>query len=155
MQADASWNCFEQVRPRGPTGYCYAGTSASFIFSLAPEEPERFRPTGANTGYQSASRYLWPSWGFHDLYLGSTGAPGANGYCDQGATFAGSPNQVCGGGLDRPGKCKGLGCWGETQLEVWRLATAAKSEVAAPGVRMKTGAGDQDAAPSPLLHWRP
>jgi hypothetical protein len=30
----------------------------------------------------------------------------------------------------------------------WQLATAAKSEAAAAGVRMKTGAGDQDAAPS-------
>lgn len=161
-QADASWNCF----PPGPTGYCYSGTSACFLFGLGPrEEPQRFGRTGTDAGYQFASRYLWPSWGYHvrgiklpplaprpapralhlvrinlvapavsqgarefiylvsqDLYMGSTGPPGANGYCDMGATFNGRPNQVCGGGWVSPGKCSGLGCWGETQLEVWRLA---------------------------------
>ena len=128
MQADASWNCF----PKGPTGYCYSGTSACFIFRLGPEEPERFPPTGTDTGYQSVSRYLWPSWGYHDLYMGSTGPPGANGYCDQGETFTGRPNQVCGGGWDGAGKCEGLGCWGKTQLEVWRLATAEDELVQTP-----------------------
>ena len=118
-QADGSWNCF----PKGPTGYCYRGTSACFIFRLGPGEPERFAPTGTDTGYQSVSRYLWPSWGYRDLYMGSTGPPGANGFCDQGATYAGRPNQVCGGGWAGAGKskCEGLGCWGETELEVWRL----------------------------------
>ena len=77
--------------------------------------------------------------------MGSTGPPGANGYCDQGATYVGSRNQVCGGGWDAAGKCEGLGCWGETELEVWRLATPGQEdELAAAAARMKTG--DHDAA---------
>ena len=39
--------------------------------------------------------------------MGSTGPPGANGYCDQGESFTGRPNQVCGGGWDGAGKCEG------------------------------------------------
>ena len=71
--------------------------------------------------------------------MGSTGPPGANGYCDQGATFVGRPNQICGGGWDGAGKCEGFGCWGETQLEVWRLATVEDELVHTPaGARMKT-----------------
>ena len=80
---------------------------------------------------------MWPSWGYHDLNMGSTGPPGASGYCDQGATYAGRPNQICGGGWVGPGKCEGLGCWGETQLEVWRLATA-EDELAAADAWIKT-----------------
>ena len=65
--------------------------------------------------YQCVGPTWWPVWGYNnDLYMGGAGPPGT-GYaqCNQGTTYSGSPNQVCGGQYD----------WGETALEVWRLAT--------------------------------
>lgn len=57
-----------------------------------------------------------------DLYMGYEGPPGDYGYCDQGGTYAGSRNDACGGGYEIGKPCGGLGCWGKTDLEAWRLA---------------------------------
>ena len=62
--------------------------------------------------------------------------PGTGGSCNQGSTYTGSNNQVCGS----------LSNWGQTQLEVWRLVTA--EELAATEARMKTD--DHDVVPSPF-----
>ena len=112
---------------------CTKGTSACF------REPERFGPTGTDTYYQAVVPSYWSAWGGgDDLHMGQDGPPGTNGHCDQGSTYAGSPNQICGGEYN----------WGETQLEVWRLATPGKEdELAAAAARMKTGNHDA-AAPT-------
>ena len=47
--------------------------------------------------------------GASDLAFRLYGALGADGYCDQGATYAGAPNAACGGHLN----------WGATEMEVW------------------------------------
>jgi hypothetical protein len=51
-----------------------------------------------------------------DLYIGHDGPPGSNGYCSLGNTYTGTDKQVCGGSDSQY-------TWGETDLEVWRLAT--------------------------------
>jgi hypothetical protein len=63
------------------------------------------------TWYQYAGPSEWPSWGHgYDLNMGNgNGPPGVNGYCDQGDTYAGSPNEACGGKWN----------WGPTDLKVW------------------------------------
>eukprot|EP01051_Picozoa_sp_SAG22_P019708 SAG22_NODE_3725_length_1558_cov_1.354352_2_plen_256_part_01 len=45
-----------------------------------------------------------------DLNMGCCGPPGTYGQCNQGQTYDGSPDQVCGGSNN----------WGETRLQVWR-----------------------------------
>jgi hypothetical protein len=100
--------------------FCYDRTSASksFLFSLGPEAPERFGPTGLNTFYQFVHPLGWPVWGAGilastDLFVGEfNGTLGATGDCHQGVTFTGSVGQIC-GGRDN---------WGKTGMEVWRLA---------------------------------
>ena len=109
-QGDANWS-----------GTAYKGTSACFIFGLGPGKPQRFSPNGKNTNFQRA--FSWPHWGDGnasraDLSMGSNGPPGTDGHCDQGTTYSGHRNQICGG--DR-------GTWGETQLEVWHPRTACES----------------------------
>ena len=131
-QAAGSWSktacCAVSANTCGFFGqdYCVDNTAASdFIFRLQPGEPQFFLPTGTGsyrTRYQYAGPSEWPSWGHgYDLNMGSHGGPpGANGYCDQGDTYAGSPNEAWGGGWDGNGKpCEGLGCWGPTDMEVW------------------------------------
>ena len=102
------------------------GTAASFIFSLGPGEPKRFPSTGNNAIYLSSGWNYWPTWGAHgnfgDLTMGYNGPVGANGYCNQGHTYAGGAS-ICGGNSQRGSP------WGKTDLEVWRLV-----EVAPPGV---------------------
>ena len=50
--------------------------------------------------------------------MGSTGPPGgSSGHCNQGHTYAGSKNEVCGGND-----------WDATQLEVWRPACTSCGE---------------------------
>ena len=46
-----------------------------------------------------------------DLSIGLTSGPpgGYNGRCEQGGTYAGTPNEICGGYEN----------WGETAVEVW------------------------------------
>ena len=94
--------------------------TTNFIFGLGPGSPERFDTNGADTQYQASMPDYWPTWGSepnHDLKMGQSGllpagGPlGEDGLCQQGNTYAGSPNQVCGG----------RGNWGETRLQVWRV----------------------------------
>ena len=96
--------------------YCIdRAASSDFLFRLQPGEPERFLPKGGTgddaTWYQLVVPVYWPIWGDgRDLTMGSNGPPG--GYCDQGSTYAGSPNEACGGDY---------GTWGPTDVEVWFL----------------------------------
>jgi hypothetical protein len=89
--------------------------SGDFIFGLAPQAPARFNPTGSDTNYQYTVSDSWPGWGHYgsDLQIGRNEGPpsGLGGFCDQGTTYSGTPDQICGGGV---------GTWGATQLEVWR-----------------------------------
>jgi len=111
--ADTEWN-----------GRTYGGTDASFIFGLGPEEPERFGPTGKDTNFVISSQQQWPTFGGGDLMMGLGGLNNDGGYnnpvgasgakCNQGSTYTGSPDQICGASGDK--------LWGETELEVWRLA---------------------------------
>ena len=96
--------------------------SDDFLFGLwmpgraGGEGPERYLPTGKDTQYQFVDPDYWPLWGQYgsDLNLGSSNGPpgGSVGCCQQGNTYAGSPNEICGGYHN----------WGVTQLEVWRPA---------------------------------
>ena len=52
--------------------------------------------------------------GHDDGPLGGSSANSA--YCNQGHTYAGSPNQICGGHQN----------WAATQLEVWRPACTSR-----------------------------
>ena len=90
-----------------------------------PGEPERFGPTHKyNGGYQFNDPRFWPTWGGPsdaDLLMGEEkvgpgvvygGPPSTSGMCGQGVIYGGHANQICGG----------LHNWGETEIEVWRLA---------------------------------
>lgn len=108
-QADATWS----------GGEAYKGTAACFIFGLEPGLPQRFGPkASAENKYQSVGPNWWPQWGEsgpygqYDLTLGRDGSVGNHGCCNQDHTYAGVPNQICGGATN----------WGQTELEVWRLA---------------------------------
>ena len=72
------------------------------------------RSVREEVSYRDRSR--WPSWGIdygHDLQFGSSGALGQGAQCDQGRTYAGVPNDACGGYSGaRPN-------WGATEMEVW------------------------------------
>lgn len=123
-QADASWS--------GPG--VNKGTSACFIFGLGPGTPERFLPKagGARAVYMYAWPNYWPTWGpgplpwsnpNDDLMMGYNGdpsanapggPPGVNAFCNQGHTYEGSPNEICGGSKN----------WGTTNVEIWREALA-------------------------------
>ena len=68
----------------------------------------------------------WPNFGNGaDLRLGQAqaGQDGTLGaawqaYCNQGTSYQGSPNEVCGGGVGN-GVTYGPGAWGETEMEMW------------------------------------
>ena len=110
--------------------YCYDETAAaSFLFGLGPELPARFglsntastRPSNGRWHYLTVSASQWPIWGDSDLQMagsvsdpgmGPGGPPGVSGRCNQGGTYEGSLDQVCGGGDN----------WGETWLQVWAAA---------------------------------
>ena len=99
---------------------------SDFIFRLEPGELQRFMPKGGTgdiaTWYQAVGPSQWPHWGVWsapppgkvptwrgDLSMGYAGPPGGgSGLCEQGETYAGSPNDACGGGI-----------WGPTAVEVW------------------------------------
>ena len=94
-----------------------AGTAANFIFGLGPGAPARFDPTHKyDGGYQFNAPRFWPTWGGPsnaDLLMGDyEGPPSTSGMCSQGVIYGGHANQICGG----------LHNWGETEIEVWRLA---------------------------------
>eukprot|EP01052_Picozoa_sp_SAG31_P029471 SAG31_NODE_2932_length_4897_cov_9.890163_1_plen_1249_part_00 len=130
--AEHSWSsdacCLDGANQCYPTSCVDQTAAANFIFGLAPGAPERFDYSGTAIGihrYQQANPAYWPTWGQSgDLWIGRDGAPGAMGFCTQGGTYAGAPDQICGGGYDigGGGPCTGLGCWGETRLVVWRIA---------------------------------
>ena len=103
-------------------GGCYDRSAASdFLFRLQPGVPKRYLPTGGtdNDWYQCSHTALdyWPAWGDLDLYMGYSGPPGHNGYCQQGHTYA-----AAAGSLNQSNQaCGGEGNWGHTDLEVWIL----------------------------------
>ena len=119
-----SWSkeaCCEDPRNDCESTYCFDHTSSQdFLFGLwmpgreGGGGPQRYLPTGADTDYQLVGPGYWPYWGTHsDLTMGYSGPlGGSTGYCNQGSTYAGSRNEIC-GGYDN---------WGATQLEVWRPA---------------------------------
>ena len=111
----ASWQCpppcsngYDDIY-----GYDFATEAAGdFLFRLGPGAgPVAYRPTGKNTNYQRRDPGRWPIWGSGDLGFGVSGAlgQGSSAFCDQGSTYAGEPNDACGGG----------GNWGATEMEVW------------------------------------
>lgn len=99
-------------------GYCHdRSASADFLFGLWPGPPARFLPKNT-TGYQTVASSYWPVWGDgrsygNDLDMGGTGVLGADSYCNQGSSYDGSLNKICGGVQN----------WGQTEMEVWRIAT--------------------------------
>ena len=130
--ADASWHTSSPSRP-------YVGTKDCFLYKLGPKQ-ERFGPT-AKAKTDTAKKYMyanpkhWPTFGssgdlgfgrpsLGQVYNSSThSCGGVNSYknescgggCSGGtvaSTYSASPNQVCGGFKN----------WGETEMEVWRLA---------------------------------
>jgi hypothetical protein len=94
-------------------------SSQDFLFGLwmpGGKGPQRFLPTGNDIRYQYVSSDRWPEWGGGskiELRVGQQNGHlgGAFGACNP-LTFAGSDDEICGGG----------GNWGATQLEVWRPA---------------------------------
>ena len=70
---------------------------------------------GIGTGGSSMDDTEYPTWSHVDLALSTTGtALGNTGSCAPGHVYAGTTNQICGGGH-----------WGDTNLEVWIPASAA------------------------------
>eukprot|EP01044_Picomonas_judraskeda_P014454 COSAG03_NODE_2296_length_2907_cov_2.655271_3_plen_278_part_00 len=108
--------CAVSANTCGPD-YCTDRTSAgNWLFRLGPGAPGKFGPNGANTAFQFVVPTEWPKWGDggYDLYMGCYDALGATSSCWEGSTYAGAPNQVCGG--------NGNWDWGETNMEVWYMA---------------------------------
>jgi hypothetical protein len=121
--------CAQAARPWHFTACCAVGANScygslcedhtaaeDFLFRLQPDAPQRFDPIpGGNTEYQLVGPGWWPVWGVYgDLTMGYDGPPGgADGYCSQGSTYSGSPNEACGGVI---------GTWGRTDMEAWRPA---------------------------------
>ena len=102
---------FGQASWAGNGGWATEATG-DFLFRLGPGAgPVAYRPTGDDTHYQLRGPYYWPWWGYYDLSFGSYGALGQGNFaqCDQGTTYAGEPNDACGG----------AGNWGATEMEVW------------------------------------
>ena len=162
-QASGSWGAEEccknsangcHNRNGGAYGIsCWDRTaSADFIFGLAPGRPAKFGPTGANTNYHLASGLgAWPRWGYgpapyhpSDLNFGLSGGAmghrGYSGFCAQGSTYGGQPNQICGGGDVVWGEngthWQQLGNgkpWGTTQMEVWCLSCRTTADCSGHG----------------------
>ncbi len=113
------WTCAENWTKGCTYTFCSDTTSAdNFLFTLGPGPPAKFGTTGNDDSYQSTSpeRYeVWQIWGTGtagngDLRMGDNQALGVEARCDQGKTYAGTSNQICGGST---------GTWGETNMEVW------------------------------------
>ena len=90
-------------------------SSSDWLFGLWPGPPQRFEPTGTNTAYQTVGAGEWPQWGGNgsgdDLAIVVTSyAPDvSHGTCQQGGTYRGTHNEICGGEAN----------WGATDVEVW------------------------------------
>ena len=119
LQAAGSWSVDACCAVHGNDCNRYANppfcidraSSSDWLFGLWPGPPQRFEPTGADTGYQRVWADAWPAWGNgFDLAIGQTsGAPGgSDGYC-QGGTYRGTEGEICGGDNN----------WGATDVEVW------------------------------------
>ena len=86
-------------------------------------------PPVACRNYLLAAGDAWPIWGYSSdpsLSMGNDGPPGANAAgCRAGARGGGVYQPVGGNPVDPPicGSIS-LDVFGETQLEVWRMATA-------------------------------
>ena len=108
----------------GQDSWCADQTASDdFLFGLwmpgraGGEGPHRYLPTGTDTHYQDVRPEYWPVWGGNGaLSMGGQEANGPlggdNAKCQQGNTYAGFCNEICGGQYN----------WGATQLEVWRPA---------------------------------
>jgi hypothetical protein len=109
--AQASWG-----------GHSWAtGASGDFLFGLGPGAMATYRPRpGGGSTYQERQGAHWPHWGsgdasssgdlvFAEYGVLGVGASGRTAHCDQGNTYEGVPNEVCGGS----------GNWGATEMEVW------------------------------------
>lgn len=93
--------------------FCQESCAADFIFKLAPGDPTKYAPTGTDHDFQDAEPKHWPCWGTgDDLLIGKSGPPGQGAKCKQGHTYAGNESEACGGGV---------GTWGHTDIEVWRM----------------------------------
>ena len=81
-----------------PTACATIAAASDFLFRL------RFLPAGGtdNDWHQQAASNYWPAWGDLDLYMGSSGSPSHNGFCQQGHTYAGSPTRHAGAGAAGP-----------------------------------------------------
>lgn len=93
--------------------FCQQSCAADYIFKLSPGEMTKYPTTGTNDDYQDAEPKHWPCWGTgDDLLIGRAGPPGQGAKCKQGHTYAGNESEACGGGI---------GTWGHTDVEVWRM----------------------------------
>ena len=79
-------------------------SSDDFLFGLwmpgraGGAGPARYLPKGTIDIYQTATPDSWLDWGNSDLSMGDkNGLGGSYAYCNQGNTYAGSPNEICGG----------------------------------------------------------
>ena len=110
------------MRPWASSG-TYMAAAGDFLFRLGPGAAAGYKPKGgagsdSNTYYQFRRHDCWPEWGYHDgadLNFGYCG--GALGYlasCNQGHTYEGKANDVCGSRYN----------WGTTEMEVWYRVVA-------------------------------
>ena len=85
--------------------------SGDFLFRLGPGAAAVYRPKpGGGTHYQGSQPRAWPRWGQGtNLRFGLYGALGQSAFCNQGYTYEGAPDEVCGGKY----------VWGATEMEVW------------------------------------
>eukprot|EP01046_Picozoa_sp_COSAG06_P007140 COSAG06_NODE_344_length_17074_cov_116.626510_19_plen_166_part_00 len=81
--------------------------------AVPPEPTPAPAPAPQRSYAPAAAAVLRPIWGNGgNLRLGWNDRPGIPGVCDQGDTYSGSPDQICGGANN----------WGETRVVVWRRA---------------------------------
>ena len=122
LQAAGSWSVDACCAVHGndcdrddDPSYCWDSASSSdWLFGLWPGPPQRFEPTGTDTGYQYVEADRWPAWGWpgNDLVISAydNGAPGdGKSLCNQGNTYRGAEDEICGGNRN----------WGATDVEVW------------------------------------
>jgi hypothetical protein len=97
-------------------GGAHEAATGDFLFRVGPMPAAVYQPQAGShndADYQFRRYDCWPEWGYHDgsdLNFGYCG--GALGHlasCNQGHTYEGRPNEVCG---SRYG-------WGATDMEVW------------------------------------
>eukprot|EP01049_Picozoa_sp_SAG25_P014751 SAG25_NODE_2721_length_1422_cov_2.855631_1_plen_306_part_10 len=98
--ADDDWS--------SPGAQVSKGSNKCFIFGLGPGEPVHFQPMGTDKYPMQCEQDTWPTWvwGDYQLAMGYSAGPGIGASCEP-------VDPICGG----------HGNWGETQLEIWRLAS--------------------------------